>query len=81
MEIIAAVRTALDVPYLPPHLLYQAPTVATLAAAAAEATEATEAAPEDGPVRVAATTRETARDQQQSRIDQRRSSLRTRRSA
>jgi acyl transferase domain-containing protein len=35
MEIIARARKALGVTYLPPHLLYQAPTVASLAEAAA----------------------------------------------
>ncbi|MTD15345.1 SDR family NAD(P)-dependent oxidoreductase [Nakamurella sp. YIM 132087] len=35
MEIIAGVREQLGVPFLPPHILYQAPTVALLAAEAA----------------------------------------------
>ncbi|HET6210715.1 MAG TPA: SDR family NAD(P)-dependent oxidoreductase, partial [Jatrophihabitans sp.] len=73
MEIIAEVRKALDIPYLPPHLLYEAPTVATLAEAAAaqgageqDSTEQTTRAAE-------------AEDQQRSRIEQRRSNLRSRR--
>jgi acyl transferase domain-containing protein len=72
MEIIAEVRKALDIPYLPPHLLYEAPTVATLAeAAAAQGTgeqDSTEQA-----------IRTEAEDQQRSRIEQRRSNLRSRR--
>jgi acyl transferase domain-containing protein/NAD(P)-dependent dehydrogenase (short-subunit alcohol dehydrogenase family) len=65
MEIIVRVRQALDVADLPPHLLYQAPTVSSLAAAAAAGQHQDE---QD---------RETeARDLYRSRIEQRRSSLR-----
>lgn len=65
MEVISGVRAALEIDYLPPHLLYQAPTVSELVAAAI--------ADEDKP--------ETDRTEQQSRIDMRRSSLRMRRTA
>jgi len=72
MEIIAEVRKALDIPYLPPHLLYQAPTVALLAEAAANQADAADNP--DQPTRSAE-----AEDQQRSRIEQRRSNLRSRR--
>ncbi|MEU8269866.1 SDR family NAD(P)-dependent oxidoreductase [Sphaerisporangium sp. NPDC049002] len=65
MEIIAEVRKALELSYLPPHLLYQAPTVASLAEAAA--------ADEEKDDEQAAG----AREQQRSRIEQRRNMLRT----
>jgi acyl transferase domain-containing protein len=68
MEIIAAVRTALGVPYLPPHLLYQAPTVAALAEAA---TAQDDDVPDQQDI--------DADDERRQRIEQRRSSLRTRR--
>ncbi|MBC6447352.1 type I polyketide synthase [Actinokineospora xionganensis] len=68
MEIIARVRTALDLSYLPPHILYQAPTVAALATAAAGGTEQDEGTAETG-------------DQNRSRIEQRRNTLRNRRSS
>jgi NAD(P)-dependent dehydrogenase (short-subunit alcohol dehydrogenase family) len=65
MEIIAEVRKALELTYLPPHILYQAPTVASLAeAATADDTQDEE---DSG-----------ARDQQRSRIEQRRNMLRGR---
>jgi NADP-dependent 3-hydroxy acid dehydrogenase YdfG/acyl carrier protein len=75
MEIIAEVRKALDIPYLPPHLLYEAPTVATLAEAAA-ATQGTDQAA-DSPDQTSRSAE--AEDQQRSRIEQRRSNLRSRR--
>ncbi len=75
MEIIAGVRDALGVPYLPPHLLYQAPTVATLAAAAAQQCD------QPGTDEPGAVITDSASTQRQSRIEQRRSSLRTRRTA
>ncbi|MEY9862663.1 acyl transferase domain-containing protein/NAD(P)-dependent dehydrogenase (short-subunit alcohol dehydrogenase family) [Catenulispora sp. GAS73] len=65
MEIIARVRQALDVATLPPHLLYQAPTVSSLAAAAAAGHD------QDEQDREAE-----ARDLYRARIEQRRSSLR-----
>jgi hypothetical protein len=68
MEIIAEVRKSLELPHLPPHLLYQAPTVALLAEAAIH--EADEAPPSHAP---------DAEAQQRSRIEQRRSNLRSRR--
>ncbi len=64
MEIIAEVRKALELSYLPPHLLYQAPTVASLAEAATAGEEKDEQAAG-------------ARDQQRSRIEQRRNMLRS----
>jgi len=72
MEIIAEVRKALDIPYLPPHLLYEAPTVATLAEAAAAQGSSEQDSTEQA-------TRTEAEDQQRSRIEQRRSNLRSRR--
>lgn len=71
MEIIAAVRKALDLDYLPPHLLYEAPTVAALAAAAAE---------QDDPPAPQASGPPTD-DPNRSRIEARRGALRTRRTA
>ncbi|GAA2266381.1 hypothetical protein GCM10010149_03320 [Nonomuraea roseoviolacea subsp. roseoviolacea] len=65
MEIIAEVRRALELAYLPPHILYQAPTIASLAEAARAGQE-----PEEPPA--------DARDQQRSRIAQRRTMLRGR---
>jgi acyl transferase domain-containing protein len=69
MEIIAEVRKALEIAYLPPHLLYEAPTVAALAKAA------TAGEPDDQQDQQATQ----ADDQQRSRIEQRRSTLRSRR--
>jgi hypothetical protein len=69
MEIIAEVRKVLDLSELAPHILYQAPTVAALAeAAVAESggADGTEDEPTTG-----------ARDQQRSRIEQRRNMLRS----
>jgi acyl carrier protein len=68
MEIIAKVRKALDLSYLPPHILYQAPTVASLAEAAM-AGEAKDDERED---------QTGTRDQNRSRIEQRRNMLRGR---
>jgi acyl transferase domain-containing protein len=70
MEIIAEVRKVLDVAYLPPHLLYEAPTVAALAAAVAAETHQ-----EDDEEEL----RSAVQDQQRSRIEQRRNTLRSRR--
>jgi acyl transferase domain-containing protein len=70
MEIIAQVRTALDLSYLPPHILYEAPTVAALADAAIAAAAPAEDEPQDQPT-------SGARDLHRSRIEQRRSTLRT----
>jgi acyl carrier protein len=70
MEIIAEVRKALDIAYLPPHLLYEAPTVAALAAAAGAETGAEEADDDQ---------QQRSQDQQRSRIEQRRNTLRSRR--
>ncbi|GAA3836620.1 hypothetical protein GCM10022226_68230 [Sphaerisporangium flaviroseum] len=64
MEIIAQVRKALELTYLPPHILYQSPTVASLAEAAAAGEEEDEQTAG-------------ARDQQRSRIAQRRNMLRS----
>ncbi|MFI7448360.1 SDR family NAD(P)-dependent oxidoreductase [Nonomuraea sp. NPDC049714] len=64
MEIIAEVRRALELPYLPPHILYQAPTIASLAEAARAGQEAGEEPAE-------------AREQQRSRIAQRRNMLKS----
>ncbi|MCK2216207.1 SDR family NAD(P)-dependent oxidoreductase [Actinomadura sp. ATCC 31491] len=64
MEIIADVRRALGLSYLPPHILYQAPTIASLAEAARAGQEAGEQPSQD-------------RDQQRSRIAQRRNMLRS----
>ncbi|MFI6499668.1 SDR family NAD(P)-dependent oxidoreductase [Nonomuraea typhae] len=64
MEIIADVRKALELTYLPPHILYQAPTVASLA----EAATAGEGGDEE---------QDEAKDQQRSRIAQRRNMLRS----
>jgi acyl transferase domain-containing protein len=69
MEIIAQVRTALGLSYLPPHILYQSPTVAALAQAAV----AGEPTTEDQQEKQAAEARELHR----SRIEQRRSTLRS----
>lgn len=69
MEIIARVRTAIGASYLPPHSLYQAPTVATLAQAAA-AGENVQASQPTGAVSL-----------RQSRIEQRRAMLRSGRTA
>jgi acyl transferase domain-containing protein len=75
MEIIARVRTALGASYLPPHALYQAPTVATLAAAAeaGERGERMDVDADNQPVG--------ALSLRQSRIEQRRTTLRNRRMA
>jgi hypothetical protein len=75
MEIIARVRTALGASYLPPHALYQAPTVATLAAAAeaGERGERIDVDADNQPVG--------ALSLRQSRIEQRRTTLRNRRTA
>jgi acyl transferase domain-containing protein/acyl carrier protein len=70
MEIIAEVRKALDIAYLPPHLLYEAPTVAALAAAAVAETGGEEAEDDQ---------QQRSQDQQRSRIEQRRNTLRSRR--
>ncbi|WP_197094114.1 type I polyketide synthase [Nonomuraea sp. SBT364] len=64
MEIIAEVRKALELSYLPPHILYQAPTISSLAEAARAGQEAGEQPAE-------------AREQQRSRIAQRRNMLRS----
>ncbi|KAB8190920.1 SDR family NAD(P)-dependent oxidoreductase [Nonomuraea phyllanthi] len=64
MEIIAEVRKALELSYLPPHILYQAPTIASLAEAARADQDAGEQPSQ-------------ARDQQRSRIAQRRNMLRS----
>ncbi|MFG1710507.1 SDR family NAD(P)-dependent oxidoreductase [Nonomuraea sp. M3C6] len=64
MEIIAEVRRALELSYLPPHILYQAPTIASLAEAARADQDAGEQPSQ-------------ARDQQRSRIAQRRNMLRS----
>lgn len=72
MEIIARARKALGVSYLPPHLLYNAPTVATLAEAAAAG-----AKPDADDDSQAAE----ALDLRRSRIEQRRSTLRGGRTA
>jgi NAD(P)-dependent dehydrogenase (short-subunit alcohol dehydrogenase family) len=69
MEIIAEVRRVLDLSYLPPHMLYQAPTVAALAEAAA--------AGHGGDGDTADEQTDGARDQQRSRIEQRRQMLRS----
>ncbi len=70
MEIIAQVRTALGLDYLPPHILYQAPTVAALATAALA--EQGGAGDDDQDKSSAG-----ARDAHRSRIEQRRSTLRS----
>ncbi len=72
MEIIGHARNALGVSYLPPHLLYQAPTVATLAAAATPSAE---------PDAEADNQAAGALGLRQSRIEQRRSALGGRRTA
>ncbi|GIH95238.1 SDR family NAD(P)-dependent oxidoreductase [Planobispora siamensis] len=64
MEIIAEVRKALELSYLPPHILYQAPTIASLAEAAQAGQDADEQPSE-------------AKDRQRSRIAQRRNMLRS----
>jgi acyl transferase domain-containing protein len=66
MEIIAQVRTVLGLSYLPPHILYQAPTIASLADAAREESNDQQDQPTAG-----------ARDKSRSRIEQRRSTLRS----
>jgi len=71
MEIIARVRTALDASYLPPHCLYQAPTVAALASFASAAMGES---PDGGP---GAAEPVGAVSLRQSRIEQRRSMLRS----
>jgi hypothetical protein len=72
MEIIAQVRTALSAPQLAPHCLYQAPTVGSLAAIAAAG--GNPGSDDDG--------RELGAVQlRQSRIEQRRSMLRSGRTA
>jgi acyl carrier protein len=70
MEIIAEVRKALELAYLPPHLLYEAPTVAALAVAAAGGNQELQDDTEQ---------RSAAQDQTRSRIEQRRNTLRSRR--
>ncbi len=69
MEIIAKVRKALQLSYLPPHILYQAPTVASLAEAAMAGEEKTDEQDDQNTG---------ARDQSRSRIEQRRTMLRGR---
>jgi NAD(P)-dependent dehydrogenase (short-subunit alcohol dehydrogenase family) len=69
MEIIAEVRKALQIAYLPPHLLYEAPTVAALATSAT-AGDSTDQQQQQSTQ---------ADDQQRSRIEQRRNTLRSRR--
>ncbi|WP_340539816.1 type I polyketide synthase [Nocardioides sp. GXZ039] len=96
MEIIAAVRAALDLAYLPPHLLYQAPTVAELARAAltgpADAAANRDTVPDPGfavstpgpdggAVEGAVEPPIAAPLAHQSRVEMRRSSLRARRTA
>jgi len=71
MEIIAEIRKALDLAYLPPHLLYEAPTVGALAVAA---TAGEQQQDDDEPDQ-----RSAAQDQNRSRIEQRRNNLRSRR--
>ena len=73
MEIIAKVRKALELTYLPPHLLYQAPTVASLAEAAMAGQE--QDSDENGEQEDKAAG---AREQNRSRIEQRRNMLRGR---
>ncbi|MFG1957644.1 SDR family NAD(P)-dependent oxidoreductase [Nonomuraea sp. NPDC049028] len=63
MEIIAEVRKALELSYLPPHILYQSPTVASLAEAATSGGEQDQQTLG-------------ALDQRRSRIEQRRNMLR-----
>jgi acyl carrier protein len=72
MEIIAEIRTALELTYLPPHLLYQAPTIAALAEAAADGKA-------QGGEQADETDDQTSadRDQRRSRIEQRRNRLRS----
>jgi acyl carrier protein len=70
MEIIAEVRKALDLAYLPPHLLYEAPTVGALAVAAAAGDPEEDHDTEQ---------RSAVQDQHRSRIEQRRNTLRSRR--
>jgi acyl transferase domain-containing protein/acyl carrier protein len=70
MEIIAEVRKALDLAYLPPHLLYEAPTVGALAVAAAAGDTEEDHDTEQ---------RSAVQDQHRSRIEQRRNTLRSRR--
>jgi len=70
MEIIAEVRKALDLAYLPPHLLYEAPTVGALAVAAAAGD--TQEDNDTGQ-------HSAVQDQHRSRIEQRRNTLRSRR--
>ncbi|MGX6606775.1 SDR family NAD(P)-dependent oxidoreductase [Micromonosporaceae bacterium Da 78-11] len=69
MEIIAQVRTALGLTQLAPHILYQAPTVASLAEAAMTTDELGAQPADDGKAE--------ARDLRRSRIEQRRSTLRS----
>jgi acyl transferase domain-containing protein len=73
MEIIAEVRKALELDYLPPHILYQAPTVAALADAATAEQQNGEPAEQAEPTM--------AETRQRSRIEQRRTMLRTGRSS
>ena len=72
MEIIAQVRKALELAYLPPHLLYQSPTVAALAEAATAGEDQVDKAQDEDAAG--------ARDHQRSRIEQRRNMLRSGRS-
>ncbi|HET8640621.1 MAG TPA: SDR family NAD(P)-dependent oxidoreductase, partial [Pseudonocardiaceae bacterium] len=72
MEIIAKVRKALGLTYLPPHILYQAPTVASLAEAAMAGQEQDDDQEEQNPQAAG------AREQNRSRIEQRRNMLRGR---
>jgi len=72
MQIIAKVRKALGLTYLPPHILYQAPTVASLAEAAMAGQEQDDDQEEQNPQAAG------AREQNRSRIEQRRNMLRGR---
>jgi NAD(P)-dependent dehydrogenase (short-subunit alcohol dehydrogenase family) len=72
MEIIAAVRKALDLSYLPPHILYQAPTIGSLAQAATAGQERG-----SDPAGQQTSQANEDRDRHRSRIEQRRSMLRS----
>jgi NAD(P)-dependent dehydrogenase (short-subunit alcohol dehydrogenase family) len=69
MEIIAQVRKALELSYLPPHILYQAPTIGSLAQAATAGQERSDDE--------AGEQADDARNRHRSRIEQRRSMLRS----
>ncbi|MGX7825914.1 SDR family NAD(P)-dependent oxidoreductase [Actinokineospora sp. 24-640] len=69
MEIIADVRKRLELIYLPPHIIYQSPTVAALAESAIAARTGETDTADDAP--------SPAQDQRQSRMAQRRNALRS----